>query len=135
MQATAAGSASSVKEERLLLLIAIQDTIELPVRAGSVNVSTARTQEDDKAPMREKPSSSKKHMGFSACHFFEAFEKGFVDTAGAELRRQLVIVDSDLCVSDKCSAEEVHERMIIIKTNLFPVYYGALDIPRCHFLI
>lgn len=75
-------STSSVKIERFLLLIAIQDALKLSVG------------KDD--------SSSQEAMGLVSSELFKALEKFGRDTTGSELLDKLVVVDGlDLAVNDR----------------------------------
>lgn len=97
VHAVGAGPAARVQEERLALLIAIENDLKVSVT--------------------EDYTAAHEAMGSVAGDSFEALEKGLVDLLGAELDNQLVVVN---CLDIAVLVNFLEERARSLVTMSWP---------------
>lgn len=95
VEAVAARSAAGVEVERLLLLVAIQDKVELSASVTSLVMCECETQGRG-GPVGEEGAATEKEVGFLAGEPLEPGQELCRDRLGAELVDELVVVDRNL---------------------------------------
>jgi hypothetical protein len=95
MHAIAAGSPTSIQEERFTLFISVQYDVELSMNRYTIS-TPSRQHPARYAPVREKHPATKKNVWSMPREALKALQHCIIHSSCAELVDKLVIIDSEL---------------------------------------